>query len=298
MLKKICMSTMTLVLLSGVSSSFAHAEGSESKEEKIEEARSYIEESKKDTINLLKDLEKENATLESVEKTLDKYYEENPAPKEVINDQNLSLEDVFPGEVERIEEETLNLNKFMSEKENDVARENDNGEFIEFKNGENTVDVYVGETGGVFVLETKTIDEPSNKSLINATSEVGALATKTTSKRKTTGICYNALGAKMFTLWSLGSFKYTGKTVSVATKDGGWQRHFWGSTLNVSKPILGATRSESVGSEKYAEVYSRIYFESVFGLKWAGVTMKSGTVETYVGGSKTGGMYGSARKVK
>ncbi|WP_342615287.1 hypothetical protein [Peribacillus frigoritolerans] len=118
-----------------------------------------------------------------------------------------------------------------------------------------------------------------------------------TKKERTTGIAYNAFGGKMFTLWAQGSFNYNGKSVSVATQDGDYNRHFWGSTLNITKPTLGKARKEVVGSQTYSEVYSRLYYEAVFGIKWAGVTMKSGTVETYVGGSKSGHLYGSAKRI-
>ncbi|MBT2649149.1 hypothetical protein J7E52_20975 [Bacillus sp. ISL-34] len=295
MFKKVCMSMMTLVMVGGVSASFANAETPEPQNDKIDEAREYILKSKEETINLLEDLQKVNPTLENVEKTIDKYYKKNPAPKEIIKDKDLSLEDVFPDQVEEIEG-TLNLNEFMSEKEKEVTQ-NDEDSFIKFKHNKGEVGVYVGETGGVFILETKTIDE--NNNALSNSSKIGALASaqKVTKKERTTGIAYNAFGGKMFTLWAQGSFNYNGKSVSVATQDGDYNRHFWGSTLNITKPTLGKARKEVVGSQTYSEVYSRLYYEAVFGIKWAGVTMKSGTVETYVGGSKNGHLYGSAKRI-
>lgn len=293
MFKKLCVSMMSLVLVSGLSVSFANAESVTPSQENIQAAREYIETSKVDTLNILRDLQQQNPTLEQVEAALDKYFEENPAPEEVVNDPNLSLEDIYPEQTEEVD--TLNLNEFMSEKEQASVNGNTDN-FVQMESPVGQVSIYVGDTGGIYILENKEVKEPIIKDSIDA-EDTGALGLKTTKKRKTTGVCYNSLGLKMFTLWAQGSFYYSGKTVSVATRDGDFQRHFWGSTLSTSVRALGKARNEVVGKEQYAEVYSRVYYESLIGLKWAGVVAKSGTVETYVGASKSGGMYGAAVRI-
>lgn len=293
-MKKLCSFLVSVVLLlTTFSSAFAQENTSDDqKEKKIAEIREYIEQSVSSIVSSLQALEtQEHVTLEIVENTIEDYYKNHPAPN-AFADLSLSLEDVFPEEVKQIREEygknfTLNLNDLINSKKQ-MKRKDDH--LITLKHDSGEIDVYISKLGEIFILENKTL--PNKESIQNENS---ALATwQYTRTERTTGVAYNALGLKMFTLWAEGSFKYNGSDVDHVNADGDWQRHFWGSTLDITTRALGSKRFEYVEGYKYAEVYSRLYFEAGFGIRWAQLTFNSGTVEVEVGSTVSGNLYGSA----
>jgi hypothetical protein len=58
---------------------------------------------------------------------------------------------------------------------------------------------------------------------------------------------------------------------------------------------MGKERQITIGGYKYAEVYSRLYVESVIGMKWFGVVVDSYTAEVLVGSTQTGNTYGQGK---
>lgn len=122
-------------------------------------------------------------------------------------------------------------------------------------------------------------------------------AQRETAIERTTGIAYNAVGSKMFTLWSEGGFKYNGSNVVSQNIDGDFQRHFWGSTLNLIPETMPKTRAISIEGYKYVEIYSRLRYEAGIGIRWASITLKSGTIETIVGCGVNGSVYGQLKRV-
>ncbi|MCG5253226.1 hypothetical protein [Brevibacillus agri] len=289
------------LMLTTVSPTFANGTIEDgSRQEKISEIRSYINTSVPALIQELEDLKhKDDVTLGKVEKTIDTFFSEHPAP-EAFNDPTLSLEDVFPAEVKKINQKygknkpLNNINAFMDEKKNSIERSDD--KVITIKNDMSEINVYVSQLGEIFVLEVRTVSsnaENQRTSLV----QPRALTWEYTDTKRTTGIGYNAQGNKMFTLWAEGSFKYNGKSVEVDTADGDYSRHFWGSTLELTPRKLGEKRTTRVEGYTYAEVYSRLYFEAGFGIRWAQITFNSGSCETLVGSTVDGNMYGTAKTV-
>ncbi|MDP9698720.1 hypothetical protein [Paenibacillus polysaccharolyticus] len=66
----------------------------------IAEARAYITKSSSEIANNLENLKisKESVTLIEIQNVIENYYENNPAPLELANNNSISLEDVFPDE--------------------------------------------------------------------------------------------------------------------------------------------------------------------------------------------------------
>lgn len=279
-------------LFNSVSSSFAKET---TKEDNVEKARNYIENNVIELNEILTSMKEkqEDYDLQEIQAVIDNYYAKNAAPKEVLNDKNLSIDDVFPLENEKHEagqeKAVLNFEELLSH-----AKENKNeGDSIyEFSNKDGIVTVYVSKTGEVMILDDSVRPTPD---LNKNNNQLAAM--KTTKTKRTTGIAYNGLGLKMFTIWAEGNFQYDGKTAKHANADGNVQRHFWGSTLVLNNRAIGAKRTVTIGGYKYPEVYTRVYFEAQFGLRWAGITMKSGTVEAYVGSSHIGSLYGGTKKI-
>ncbi|MBJ6362471.1 hypothetical protein ACFOQM_14490 [Paenibacillus sp. GCM10012307] len=285
---------LSIILIFSVFSS-ASAEGNrnvDSREKNIKEIKEYIEKNVPSIIASLQELNVEDATLSNIEKTIETYYKENPAPS-AANDPALSLAIIFPGEVKEMGDEyqhsTLNINDFLSTKK-EIKNKEDN--IITFKDNYGSIDVYISSLGEIFILETRQFDEPSQKQSI--VQNVPLNTWNNTSTSTTTGIGYNALGFKLFTLTASGSFRYNGSDVQTLNSDGNWERHFWGSTLDISERALGASRTIHIGNYKYAEVYSRLYFEGGIGVRWAQFVLNSATVEVNVGSTVTGNLYGAA----
>lgn len=67
-----------------------------------------------------------------------------------------------------------------------------------------------------------------------------------------------------------------------------------GSTIGISDKGMGKVRNYTVSGYKYTEVYSRLYYEATFGIRWAGIVLNSDTVEVYVGSTVNGSLYGGA----
>lgn len=281
-------------LFNSVSSSFAKETTGE---DNVETARNYIENNVVELNEILKSMKEkqEDYDLQEIQAVIDNYYTKNPAPKEVLNDKTLSIDDVFPLKNEKRkasqEKAVLNFEELLSHAK---EHKNEGDSVYEFSNKDGIVTVYVSKTGEVMILDDSVKSTPPALDL-NINNQLAAM--KTTKTKRTTGIAYNGLGLKMFTIWAEGNFQYNGKSAKHANADGDVKRHFWGSTLVLNNRAIGAKRTVTVGSYKYPEVYTRVYFEAQFGIRWAGITMKSGTVEAYVGSSHIGSLYGGTKKL-
>lgn len=244
----------------------------------IAQARAYITKSSSEIANELENLKisKENVTLIEIQDVIESYYENNPAPLELANNDSISLEDVFPDESQKNQlnkEVTFSLNEFISQQK-------ENEEVISFSTETTKTDVYVDKSG-IFILHSE----------IDPNSAIRAAAWSYTANERTTGSAYNALGLKMFDLWASGSFRYDGSKVEVATKDGGYERKFWGSTLELTDRGMGLSRAVDLEGYKYAEVYSRLRTESTLGFRWFGLTLTDTTVEVKIGSTVNGNVY-------
>ncbi|GIN56274.1 hypothetical protein J8TS2_05930 [Lederbergia ruris] len=259
------------------------------KEQKVELAKNYIENNVTNLNEILMNMQTQDPDLEDVQTVIMEYLDENSVPEEIVND--LTIDDIFPLENEKVE---------YKQKENEVlqfedivayAKDNDEGNIYEFKNEDGKVTVYVADTGEVMIHEQSivpTLDLNDNNTLA---------AWKTTKTERSNGVAVNAVGKTMFTYWASGNFEYNGKSARHLNNDGNIERKLWGSSLVIEKKAEGAKRTVAVGSYKYPEVYSRVYFEATFGIRWLGVTMKSGTFEAYVGGTYAGSVYGGLRAI-
>lgn len=140
-------------LFDSVSSSFAKET---TKEDNVEKARNYIENNVIELNEILTSMKEkqEDYDLQEIQAVIDNYYAKNAAPKEVLNDKNLSIDDVFPLENEKHEagqeKAVLNFEELLSH-----AKENKNeGDSIyEFSNKDGIVTVYVSKTGEVMILD-------------------------------------------------------------------------------------------------------------------------------------------------
>ncbi|MDT0163580.1 hypothetical protein [Bacillus sp. AG4(2022)] len=302
MKKKLSMFLLAFTMILGIFPGMSSAQASEKDKnaEDIQEMRTYLETTVPELVSKLKGLDNKNASLEAVDKVISSHYQENPAP-EAVKNPNISLSDVFPEKAQenanKDDEKVLNLNEFIQEKKGE--NNSNDGELISLNNSEASVDVYVGDTGEMFVLERKKVKKAEQPLIANAGANDGLIGTNAlpweyTDTERTTGIAYNAYGGKLFHVWAEGQFKYNGTSVQVQTGTGSYGRYALGSTITLERRVNGGSRFPAVGSETYAEVYTQTYFESVYGIRWAGLVLKSGTCEVYVGASKMGHMYGSA----
>lgn len=287
-----------LLLLFGLfnSASLSFAEEVD-KEDNVVKAKNYIENNVTELNDILSSLEKRQADLDlqEIQAVIDNYYSKNPVPKELVDDKSLTIDDVFPVEKNeksvQQEEAVLDFEELITEAKEDLA---EGDSIYEFSNENGVVTVYVSKTGEVMLLDRSAVPTLN----LEKNNQVMAVAAwKTTRTERTTGIAYNAFGFKMFTIWAEGNFQYNGTSARHADADGNVQRHVWGSTLVMENRAVGAKRTVTVGSYKYPEVYTRVYFEASLGIRWAGVTMTSATVEAYVGGSQTGSVYGGTKKL-
>ncbi|WP_026701696.1 hypothetical protein [Salibacterium aidingense] len=258
--------------------------------QKIQEAKDYIENNVSELTQKLNDLRNEdNLSMEKIEETIETHYENNPAPSFMENDKNLSIKDVFPKKAKKAKEnngKVLNMNELTNEAKKGETPTDGNVITLNYNNG--VANIFISETGDFYITEHKTV-EP----------EDGTITTfdNNTDTKRTGASAYNALGTRMFSMWSEGAFSYDGDSVDVASKDGDWQRSFGGSTLYIEERGVGKGRNVVEGDYEYAEVYTRLYYEAGFGIKWAMITLNSSTVETYVGSTVAGSTYGGAQHV-
>lgn len=286
MKSKILPILMSAVIIGGstslVSADSAYANYTSTKEVKIETARDYINKSSSQLIEILEELQikEEEISYSDIKGIINKYYLDNPAPTDIFNDQSISINDVFPNEINEIDynnAQNFNLNDFIEEQKN-------NDKILTFSTENSTTDVFVDKLG-IFILNNEI--EPNSSS-----SSVQPMATwKYTSNQRVTGAAYNSLGLEMFELWASGSFKYDGSKVEVATKDGNYDRKFWGATLNLTPLALGQERMVSIEGYRYAEVYSRLSVDTQLGIRWFGVTISQNTVEAKIGSTIAGNVY-------
>lgn len=244
----------------------------------IAEARAYITKSSSEIANNLENLKisKESVTLIEIQNVIENYYENNPAPLELANNNSISLEDVFPDESQKNQ---LNKGEIFSLDEF-ILQQQENKEVVSFSTDTTKTDVYVDKSG-IFILHSE----------IEPNSAMRAATWSYTANERTTGTAYNALGFKMFDLWASGSFRYDGSKVEVAAKDGGYERKFWGSTLELTDRGMGLSRAVDLEGYKYAEVYSRLRTESTLGFRWFGLTLTDTTVEVKIGSTVNGNVY-------
>lgn len=288
---------MLILMMIGSTSSVAFASESlprnETTEDEIEMIRSYIKSSAKELARKIESLKQnQHITLDDVEATIEKYYDNNPAP-ELMLDTNLSLADVFTKEELSLGSEyqnsgAINLGKLVKSKKINLLP----GEYlIELQTVDGIIDVYLSDVGGISIIERRVVNKSfANQSLFSSW--------QITDEERTTGVAYNAVGGKLFTVWAEGQFRYNGSDVEHLNSDGDWNRHFWGSLLTIEDRGLGEERYEYTGGYKYAEVYSRLYFEAGFGVRWAQITFNSGTVEVEVGSTVNGNIYGGTSYIE
>lgn len=286
-MKKILFFLLSVSLVISIYGGTASAAEPKNSQQDKEQIKNYIEYAVPLLENSLEFLPKDSS-LEEIENTISNHFKMHPTPS-AFNNPELSIVNVFPekkAEFEKYKGKTLNMNDFIT----DQDKTDSLGKVFTFKNHNSTVKVFLGDMGDLQILEQKTISA-SNDSDDQASAK---LSTKT---ERTTGVAYGTNGAKLFTLWAEGRFNYDGKKVSVAQKDGDYNKHFAGSGLDIAVRKLGAERDASYGGYAYREVYSRIYVESVIGFKWLGVIINSKTVETYIGAGANGSVYGGLKKI-
>ena len=285
--------TMILSIILFEESTFA-ATNAVSKQEDIEVIQNYIGESVDILNNKFSELSSEsNVDLKDIEELIESHYKENPAPQEMLEDNSIDIQSVFPQLTQAYNEEYLksgkDLNKFITRQKTT----NELGQVYTYKTDElNYVEVFLSEMGDISILEFKTVDKEKE-------NEIQLLSTqKYTSIQRTTGVSYSSVGTKLFTLWAEASFKYNGSSVASENIDGDWGRHFWGSTMNITAPAqLVKTRTVSLEGYKYAEVYTRLAVEAGFGFRWASLVLTSATVEAYVGSTVNGNVYGGLQVI-
>lgn len=262
-----------------------------SKDQKIKVARNYIESNKKVLNKKFNDLkENPNVTLIEIEDLIANYYEQH-SPPSVFKDENLSIEDVYPEEIQKAKqkdkkEKVFNINNFF--------KENKNGEYVdgnlfEFESVNTKTNVFLANTGDIMISESKSVPA------INEPPIQYALPMESTNVESTKGISYNSAGGKLFEVQAEGQWSYNGTILNNTYADGYYQRFFWGSTLNITNINLGKVRNITQGSYKYSEVYSNVYVESVVGFRWAGLVLNSSVCEAYVGATPNGSTYGSVK---
>ncbi|PRX38913.1 hypothetical protein CLV97_13314 [Planifilum fimeticola] len=263
-----------------------------SKEKAIQIAKEYIQRSSSDLSNRLSKLRGKDVTFEEVNKVISDYYKQNPAPQMVANDPTISIEDVFPKKVEKYKSRNKGKPFVITDFLKKQRQNEEDGELISLnRKNDGTIDVFVSDIGGVIGCEFGTVDnELSKKAKTKSSGNVG-IAAYTPTKR-TTCVAYTALGDRAFTLWAEGRFYYDGKTSWITHADGDYQRHLFGSTMVLEPRALGKMRTVYIEGHRYSEVYSRLYYEAVFGIRWAGIVLASDTVETSVGVTVTGNTYG------
>lgn len=271
----------TVLLLASFATS-AFAQENVSKSELTLQSKQYIEQNKIGLKGLLSELNASlNLASEDIVSSIENYYSKNPAPKSIV-ESNLSLSDVYS--VKRNNSsDNFNITDFMN-----TARSSSN--YYKIKHDTGYTEAFVSDTGDLLLLNHEVLN-----STTNSVASTYAAAWQQTRDIKETASAYNSLGFKMYDLWVSGAFLYNSSDVKPVNNDGGFSRAFWGSTINVEDKGMGKTRDTYTQGIKYSEIYSRLYTESVFGIKWAGLTLDSNTVEIYIGGSKEGGIYGSIR---
>lgn len=280
-------------MLFGLFSIASLSSAAEIEEENIVKAKNFIGNNVEQLNNILSKMEKvqKDFSLEEIQDVVDDYYLNNPVPQELLENQSLTTEEKDEMFTEK-KEDVLNLNELISEAKEDLV---EGDSVYELTNENGVISIYVAKTGEVMLLEQKTMPTLPNLT-IDEDFQVAA-SWRTTRTERTTGVAYNALGYKMFTLWAEGNFLYNGSSADHANADGNVQRHAWGSTLELDNRAIGAKRTTRIESYLYPEVYTRVYFESNLPVNWGNITMSSATVEVYVGGSQTGSLYGGLKQL-
>lgn len=232
-----------------------------------------------------------SSSLDEIESIINNYYANNKLSEYIFENKDLSINNTYLSGKSMDKnnsiinnKEVLNLEEMVS-----YAKENSSEEvtIYEFSNENSNTEVYVSKTGSIIILERSSIPELKNS------SELSTLSTmKYTGTERTTGILYNNFGGKLATLWAEGSFKYDGETVDVLNKKGNAQKHPLGSLLTLSRITEGDDRPAYVGFNRYVEVYTSAYFESNVAFTFGNITLKSGTIEVYVGAAPSGSIYG------
>jgi hypothetical protein len=237
----------------------------------------------------LEDLKNDNVSLNQVENVISNYYKEHSLPSASKNP-NIDLEKVFPEKAMKFKgqkDKKLVINDFIDAQKED----NEEGKVISLTEKNGSIDVLLADTGEMLVVERK-VDENTPQTTSNFITP-RAIPYEYTKKERTTGIAYNSVGSKLFYVWAEGQFQFNGTTVSPISRDGDYGRYTAGSTINLEERARGSARTVAVENYKYSEIYTDVYFESVIGVRWVGLVLKSGTVEAYVGASQYGNMYGS-----
>jgi len=262
-------------------------------EDEIKTIKNYIEDSV-DKLNFkFNELKShQNVTLEEIQNLIDSHYKENPAP-EVMLMSSLDIQDVFPEltkENNKAHEETKgNLGVFI----NSQKETNELGTVFTFKHDNSDsdyIDVYLGKTGDISILEFKTVGQSQT---------IQPFYTQQyTPIKRTKGIAYNALGYELFDLWAEASFKYNGSTVASENIDGSYKRYAAGGTLNLIPEAMPKTRTVGLDGYKYAEVYSRLRYQAGIGIQWGQYTIKEALLESMVGCTVDGSVYGGIKVVE
>jgi uncharacterized protein YoxC len=292
-MKKLLSLLMALFMAIGVFSvPQANAETTDAQE--VKKVKQFVENNTQKLISKLENLQnKENVTLEDIEKTIDKHYAKYQEEINAIQNSGLSLEQVFPGYIAKAKKAqeksqkndgTFSVNQFFEyNKEYDEL-----GQTFTFKHNKGQVEAFVGILGDVVLMDRST--EPTIQ------GEVSAMAgPRITPWDSTVAVCYSTLGVKLFTLAAEGQFSYTGYEVSVYSGDGWYNRHFWGATMSLTNRGMGKSRNVSTGGYQYSEIYSQLGVEAVFGFRWAGIPLNSTTAEVYIGSTVNGNLYGGAK---
>ncbi|WP_136607408.1 hypothetical protein [Paenibacillus dokdonensis] len=150
----------------------------------------------------------------------------------------------------------------------------------------------VDETG-IFILHHEALNDSKAEKSLNPM----AASWSYTPNDRETGICYNALGGKLFDLYASASFQYNGSDVKVAQSDGDRKQYFFGATLKIDPVNMGTSRFPVIEGYIYAEVYSRLKVDTVLGIKWFGVSIGQSTIEVEIGSTVAGNVYKGVKVV-
>ena len=259
--------------------------------ENVEKAKFYIENSVNELNEILSSMRKDSNS-EDIKAAINNYYSENPVHQDILNDNTLTIDDIFPLDEnqETVQSsEVINLGELALQAKGNLTKD----EFIyEFFNENGVTTVYLSKTGGLIITEgpAPLLDLSRNK-LVTAATDWNVTKTQ-----RTTGAIYNSFGSEMAQFWAEGNFKYNGIQAVHSYADGGIERKLAGSTLNIEKKAEGKTRTNAVGSYSYPEVYTQVYFEAQLGFRYLGITVTSATLEAYVGAGPSGSLYGQVIK--
>ncbi|MFE4571408.1 hypothetical protein [Paenibacillus chitinolyticus] len=150
------------------------------------------------------------------------------------------------------------------------------------------VNILLTKEGGMYIAQSN-YSEPSQ-----STHSISPLATEYRSNRIDIE-AVNAIGLTTLTMYTKGEFSFERGVKAKATYgEGDYGRTFWGSSINVTNMEFGKFYEDPESG--YAEVYSKMHVDSMFGFKGLGLVLNSDTVRIHVGCSLIGAISAGIRR--